>query len=92
MTPYPDTVVDISVLNAKREASKTYGNMVGDAFRSLASYMPMTLAASDYAESDEAPITFCYSLFYVYYDQYTYITAVLAQDAMLGIAAVLLAI
>lgn len=31
------------------------------------------------AESgDDVPIVFCYSLIYVYYDQYTYITGVLA--------------
>jgi len=41
---------------------------------------------------DTIPSVFCYSLFYVYYDQYTYITGVLAQDVMLGIIAVFVAI
>ena len=35
---------------------------------------------------------FCYSLFYVYYDQYTYITGVLAQDVMLGLVFIFVAI
>lgn len=34
---------------------------------------------NDYdTKSDDVPTVFCYSLFYVYYDQYTYITGVLA--------------
>lgn len=43
-------------------------------------------------ESKEAPIVFCYSLFYVYYDQYTYITGVLSQDVLMGVIAVFFAI
>lgn len=35
---------------------------------------------------------FAYSLFYVYYDQYTYIRGILAEDTLLAMAAVLLAI
>lgn len=37
---------------------------------------------------DDVPIVFCYSLFYIYYDQYTYITGVLAQDVLMGIVVV----
>jgi len=40
----------------------------------------------------ESPIVFCYSLFYVYYDQYTYITGVLAQDVMMGLFGIFFAI
>lgn len=40
----------------------------------------------------EAPIAFTYSLFYVFYDQYTYIRGVLAQNALLGVAAVILSL
>lgn len=40
----------------------------------------------------EAPNAFTYSLFYVYYDQYTYIRGVLSQNTMLGVAAVVLAL
>jgi hypothetical protein len=40
----------------------------------------------------DVPTVFCYSLFYVYYDQYTYITGVLAQDVLLGLIAVFAAI
>ena len=42
--------------------------------------------------NDSTPTVFCYSLFYVYYDQYTYITGVLAQDVLLGLVAVFVAI
>jgi Niemann-Pick C1 protein len=38
------------------------------------------------------PNAFTYSLFYVYYDQYTYIRGVLSQNAMLGVAAVIFAL
>ncbi len=47
--------------------------------------------ASQTTES-EAPIAFTYSLFYVFYDQYTYISGVLAQNALLGVAAVILSL
>jgi hypothetical protein len=40
----------------------------------------------------EAPNAFTYSLFYVFYDQYTYIRGVLAQNALLGTAVVILAL
>lgn len=42
--------------------------------------------------TDDVPVVFCYSLIYVYYDQYTYITGVLSQDVMLGIVAVFVSI
>lgn len=45
-----------------------------------------------YETEKEAPITFTYSLFYVYYDQYTYIRGVLSQNTLLGVAAVVLAL
>lgn len=43
-------------------------------------------------QETEAPIAFTYSLFYVFYDQYTYISGVLAQNALLGVAAVILSL
>ena len=42
--------------------------------------------------SDEVKSVFAYSLFYVYYDQYTYIRGILTMDTLLAMAAVLLAI
>jgi len=39
-------------------------------------------------DGDDVPIVFCYSLFYIYYDQYSYITGVLAQDVLMGIVVV----
>ena len=44
------------------------------------------------AEKKKSPVVFCYSLFYVYYDQYTYITGVLAQDVLLGLVFIFVAI
>lgn len=40
----------------------------------------------------ESRSVFAYSLFYVYFDQYTYIKGVLLEDTLLAIAAVVLAI
>jgi len=44
------------------------------------------------AEEKKAPVVFCYSLYYVYYDQYTYITGVLAQDVLIGLISIFVAI
>lgn len=43
-------------------------------------------------EEKKAPVVFCYSLYYVYYDQYTYITGVLAQDVLIGLISIFVAI
>jgi Niemann-Pick C1 protein len=37
----------------------------------------------------EAPIAFTYSLYYVYYDQYTYINGVLFQNVFVGVGAII---
>jgi len=50
------------------------------------------LGATDDSDETEVPTVFCYSLFYVYYDQYTYITGVLAQNIALGMVAIFFAI
>jgi Niemann-Pick C1 protein len=42
-----------------------------------------------YESITTAPSAFTYSLFYVYYDQYTYIRGVLTQNTLLGVAAVM---
>ena len=47
---------------------------------------------SDDETPNQIPAVFCYSLFYVYYDQYTYITGVLAQDIACGLLAVFVSI
>ena len=44
------------------------------------------------ADEDKSPAVYCYSLFYVYYDQYTYITGVLTQDVLIGLIAVFVSI
>ena len=38
---------------------------------------------------DEPPTAFSYSLYYVYYDQYTYIRGVLFQNVFVGIGAII---
>lgn len=80
--PSPD------VDDLKREES--YSGRVWSRLRQLvgSSYRTTDLAA----EEAKAPVVFCYSLFYVYYDQYTYITGVLAQDVMLGLVFIFVAI
>lgn len=52
-----------------------------------------TLDLEDEEEgSKDVKSVFAYSLTYVYYDQYTYIRGILAEDTLLALAAVLLAI
>lgn len=43
-------------------------------------------------DSSKLGKAFTYSLFYVFYDQYTYIRGVLAQNTLIGLAAVILSI
>ena len=59
----------------------------------MTDYMGITAPMSMKAESHEteAPIAFTYSLYYVYYDQYTYIRGVLFQNVFIGIGAIIIA-
>merc|ERR1712060_130296 len=50
---------------------------------------PMMLKAE--VHEDEAPAVFSYSLYYVYYDQYTYIRGVLFQNIFVAIGAIIVA-
>ena len=49
---------------------------------------PSIFAAEEH--EDEAPVAFTYSLYYVYYDQYTYIRGVLFQNVFIGIGAIVI--
>jgi hypothetical protein len=51
-------------------------------------------ASSSSATSVEttAPIAFTYSLYFVYYDQYTYIEGVLSQNVLLAVAGIIFAL
>ena len=51
-------------------------------------FTPQTLVETE----TTAPSAFTYSLFYVYYDQYTYIRGVLSQNALLGVAVIIFAL
>lgn len=50
---------------------------------------PQQLAAE--VHETEAPIAFTYSLYYVYYDQYTYIRGVLFQNVFIAIGCIIMA-
>jgi hypothetical protein len=50
---------------------------------------PFNLKAE--AHESEAPIVFTYSLYYVYYDQYTYIRGVLFQNVLIAIGTIICA-
>jgi hypothetical protein len=39
-----------------------------------------------------APTAFTYSLYYVYYDQYTYISGVFVEDTLIAIAGIIFAL
>lgn len=43
-------------------------------------------------KGDSATNAFTYSLFYVFYDQYTYIRGVLSQNVLLGVGTVIFSI
>ena len=78
---YSNVNVDLSVTKPKGWMQK------------LQSLLGLGDAEQDLKDAEaESPIVFCYSLFYVYYDQYTYITGVLAQDVMMGLIGVFFAI
>jgi len=49
---------------------------------------PMSFKAE--VHEDEAPIVFTYSLYYVYYDQYTYIRGVLYQNIIIALGAIII--
>jgi Niemann-Pick C1 protein len=61
--------------------------------RKLTNYMgitePQMLKAQP--KEDSAPTAFSYSLYYVYYDQYTYIRGVLFQNIFVAIGAIIIA-
>jgi len=74
---------------------RSFGGMLKRGLKSLLGDQPAEEAyhtTNVEAEKKKSPVVFCYSLFYVYYDQYTYITGVLAQDVMLGLVFIFVAI
>ena len=86
-----DTVdVDLNPANEAEPQPKSLYKRVASKLSNLLglSQTPDELGSSE----SSSPIVFCYSLFYVYYDQYTYITGVLSQDVMMGIIGVFVAI
>lgn len=59
-----------------------------DKLQSAVGFKPQVLAGEEH--EDVAPIAFTYSLYYVYYDQYTYIRGVLFQNVFIGIGAIII--
>jgi hypothetical protein len=55
----------------------------------LIGWTPSKSKLSAEAHEDEAPIAFTYSLFYVYYDQYTYINGVCFQNVAIGVGVII---
>lgn len=57
----------------------------------LTNYMGITEPIELTAEvhEDEAPTVFSYSLYYVYYDQYTYIRGVLFQNVIVAVGSII---
>ena len=86
-----DTTVTAAV---KVQKQKSLFKLVKDSVSSRLGLNLSSTLGADESDADEItpPTVFCYSLIYVYYDQYTYITGVLAQDVLLGIVAVYLSI
>ena len=74
-----NTDTDIN-LNVKEPGGKTWYEFLSD---------PLNLSAEEH--ETEAPIVFTYSLYYVYYDQYTYIRGVLFQNVAIGLGAIMVA-
>jgi hypothetical protein len=86
-----DTVdVDLNPASEAKPEPKSLYKQVASRLRKLVGLSNTSdeLVASE----SSSPIVFCYSLFYVYYDQYTYITGVLSQDVMMGVIGIFVAI
>jgi len=97
LKPLENTKVDVDI-DPNDDIDKTMSvfsklkKHLSSLYRNFRSAMIKGAKGESESSSDSVPIVFCYSLFYVYYDQYTYITGVLAQDVMMGIIAVFVAI
>ena len=63
---------------------RTYLQQLSDA---MGITQPIIFAGEE--KETEAPTAFAYSLYYVYYDQYTYIRGVLFQNVFIGIGAII---
>jgi hypothetical protein len=77
LTANTDSTIQV---NIDRPGGRTWSQFFSD---------PLNLSAEEH--ETEAPIVFTYSLYYVYYDQYTYIRGVLFQNVAIGIGAIICA-
>ena len=87
LTPYPtpETVAgewDFPDMKMKRTMLQQLADFTGITG-------PQSLAAE--VHESEAPITFTYSLYYIYYDQYTYIRGVMFQNVVVALGAIMVA-
>mmetsp|Transcript_30656 Transcript_30656/g.37912 ORF Transcript_30656/g.37912 Transcript_30656/m.37912 type:complete len:370 (+) Transcript_30656:1597-2706(+) len=91
LTTYPESVIDSGKLESQRFAIQMDVPAPASYMRKFTNYMgitePQMLKAEE--KEDEAPSVFSYSLYYVYYDQYTYIRGVLFQNVFLALGAII---
>lgn len=85
LTTYPSEERSIS-LQVDAPAPRSYIQKATDA---MGITEPPMLKAE--VHEDEAPTVFSYSLYYVYYDQYTYIRGVLFQNIFVAVGAIVVA-
>ena len=89
LTTYSGTTLETERLAVEMDAPEPTTSYL----RQLTNYMgitePQVLKAE--AHETEAPTVFSYSLYYVYYDQYTYINGVLFQNIIVAIGAIIIA-
>lgn len=85
LVPNTDQVVTVNLAVPKKKETEPQSF-----YQQLMSFVsPIQLEAE--VHETEAPIAFTYSLYYVYYDQYTYIRGVLFQNIVIAIGAIIIA-
>jgi len=93
LTTYPDNLIDNDDFDSPRRAVSMDAPEPASFMRRATDAMgltdPQVLKAQE--KEDEPPTVFSYSLYYVYYDQYTYIRGVLFQNVFIALGAIIVA-
>ena len=81
LVPLSDTKISVDLdsdsrVNDNESMFSRFKNYMSNAYSLTKEKLVRSSGGKD--KETSAPIVFCYSLIYVYYDQYTYITGVLA--------------
>jgi hypothetical protein len=82
-------IIDVELPNSQK---RSYARRLSSKIINFMGYEPQPQVLKNLPSETVAPPAFSYSLFYIYYDQYTYISGILAQNSLLGVAAVILAL